>query len=86
MITGIFYPDEGTILLNGKKFNPDEDAARIGYMPEERGLYKKMKIGEQAIYLARLKGLVHIRSHCSGSKTGSPVLKCKPGGIKKLKI
>ncbi len=57
MITGIFYPDEGNILLNGKKFNPEEDASRIGYMPEERGLYKKMKIGEQAIYLARLKGL-----------------------------
>jgi ABC-2 type transport system ATP-binding protein len=57
MITGIFYPDEGTIQLNGKKFNADKDAARIGYMPEERGLYKKMKIGEQAVYLARLKGL-----------------------------
>lgn len=57
MITGIFYPDEGTIQLNGKKFNADEDSTRIGYMPEERGLYKKMKIGEQAIYLARLKGL-----------------------------
>jgi ABC-2 type transport system ATP-binding protein len=57
MITGIFYPDEGTILFNGKKFNGDEYAARIGYMPEERGLYKKMKIGEQAIYFARLKGM-----------------------------
>ena len=57
MITGIFYPDEGSILLQGKKFNADADSARIGYMPEERGLYKKMKIGEQAIYLARLKGL-----------------------------
>jgi ABC-2 type transport system ATP-binding protein len=57
MVTGIFYPDEGTITLNGRKFNADEDSARIGYMPEERGLYKKMKIGEQAIYLARLKGL-----------------------------
>jgi ABC-2 type transport system ATP-binding protein len=57
MITGIFYPDEGSILFNGKKFNPDGDSARIGYMPEERGLYKKMKIGEQAVYLARLKGL-----------------------------
>jgi ABC-2 type transport system ATP-binding protein len=57
MITGIFYPDEGSILLNGKKFNPEEDPARIGYMPEERGLYKKMKIGEQAIYFGRLKGL-----------------------------
>ncbi|HEY4154465.1 MAG TPA: ATP-binding cassette domain-containing protein [Puia sp.] len=57
MITGIFYPDEGNIQLDGKKFNPDQDASRIGYMPEERGLYKKMKIGEQAIYLAQLKGL-----------------------------
>jgi ABC-2 type transport system ATP-binding protein len=57
MITGIFYPDEGHILLDGRKFDPERDAARIGYMPEERGLYKKMKIGEQAIYLARLKGL-----------------------------
>src|SRR5450631_2775827 len=57
MITGIFYPDEGSIRLNGKKFNPDEDSSHIGYMPEERGLYKKMKIGEQALYFARLKGL-----------------------------
>ncbi len=57
MITGIFYPDEGQILFNGKPFDPAADVARIGYMPEERGLYKKMKIGEQALYLARLKGL-----------------------------
>jgi ABC-2 type transport system ATP-binding protein len=57
MITGIFYPDEGEILLNGKTFDPVNDVGRIGYMPEERGLYKKMKIGEQAVYLAQLKGL-----------------------------
>jgi ABC-2 type transport system ATP-binding protein len=57
MITGIFYPDSGDILLKGKKFEPETDAKYIGYMPEERGLYKKMKIGEQALYLARLKGL-----------------------------
>ncbi|MEY2917093.1 MAG: hypothetical protein RIS73_807 [Bacteroidota bacterium] len=57
MITGIFYPDSGEILLKGKKFDPENDAKYIGYMPEERGLYKKMKIGEQALYLARLKGL-----------------------------
>src|SRR5436190_12731074 len=57
MITGIFYPDEGQILFDGKKFNPINDVVHIGYMPEERGLYKKMKIGEQAIYLAQLKGL-----------------------------
>lgn len=57
MITGIFYPDSGNILLNGKQFDPINDILKIGYMPEERGLYKKMKIGEQAIYLARLKGM-----------------------------
>jgi ABC-2 type transport system ATP-binding protein len=57
MITGIFYPDEGEILFNGKRFNPEQDVSQIGYMPEERGLYKKMKIGDQALYLARLKGL-----------------------------
>jgi ABC-2 type transport system ATP-binding protein len=57
MITGIFYPDEGEILFNGKHFNASEDIGNIGYMPEERGLYKKMKIGEQALYLAQLKGM-----------------------------
>ncbi|GAB2827515.1 ABC transporter ATP-binding protein [Ferruginibacter profundus] len=57
MITGIFYPDSGDINLKGKKFDPENDAKYIGYMPEERGLYKKMKIGEQALYLAQLKGL-----------------------------
>jgi len=57
MITGIFYPDQGEIIFNGNKFDPMQDALFIGYMPEERGLYKKMKIGEQALYLARLKGL-----------------------------
>ncbi len=57
MITGIFYPDSGNILFEGEKFDPVKDIARIGYMPEERGLYKKMKIGEQALYLAMLKGL-----------------------------
>ncbi|MDR3711174.1 MAG: ATP-binding cassette domain-containing protein [Puia sp.] len=57
MLTGIFYPDEGSILFKGRRFDPLKDIAQIGYMPEERGLYKKMKIGEQAVYLARLKGL-----------------------------
>ncbi len=57
MITGIFYPASGQILFDGKKFNALDDSRNIGYMPEERGLYKKMKIGEQALYLARLKGL-----------------------------
>jgi ABC-2 type transport system ATP-binding protein len=57
MITGIFYPDEGSIRFQGRPFDPERDIIQIGYMPEERGLYKKMKIGEQALYLARLKGL-----------------------------
>lgn len=57
MITGIFYPDGGSITFDGKPFDPMNDVSKIGYMPEERGLYKKMKIGEQAMYLAQLKGL-----------------------------
>ena len=57
MLTGIFYPDQGQILFSGKKFDPVNDVIQIGYMPEERGLYKKMKIGEQAVYLSQLKGL-----------------------------
>jgi ABC-2 type transport system ATP-binding protein len=57
MITGIFYPDSGHIQFDGKEFDPLNDIVKIGYMPEERGLYKKMKIGEQILYLAQLKGL-----------------------------
>ena len=54
MITGIFYPDEGQIVFDGKKFDPINDVGHIGYMPDESGLYKKMKIGEQTMYLAQL--------------------------------
>src|SRR5215204_7381376 len=61
MITGILYPDEGEVIFEGNRFDPMKDVERIGYMPEERGLYKKMKIGEQALYLAQLKGLT--KSH-----------------------
>jgi ABC-2 type transport system ATP-binding protein len=57
MITGIFYPDAGSIIFDGKPFDSINDISKIGYMPEERGLYKKMKIGEQTLYLAQLKGL-----------------------------
>jgi ABC-2 type transport system ATP-binding protein len=56
IINQITAPDSGTILLDGKKLAPSH-IRDIGYLPEERGLYKKMEVGEQAIYLARLKGL-----------------------------
>ena len=56
IINRITAPDSGEVIFDGHPFAP-EDVARIGYLPEERGLYKKMKVGEQAIYLARLKGL-----------------------------
>jgi len=56
MITTITGPDEGTILLDGKKLN-SRSPEKIGYMPEERGLYKKMKVGEHLLYLSQLKGL-----------------------------
>ncbi|HWJ92773.1 MAG TPA: ATP-binding cassette domain-containing protein [Flavisolibacter sp.] len=62
MITGILFPDEGRIVFEGRDFNPLKDIEKIGYMPEERGLYKKMKIGEQALYLAQLKGLDKARA------------------------
>lgn len=56
MINNIIKPDSGSILFDGKPLSAS-DVARIGYLPEERGLYRKMKVGEHAIYLARLKGL-----------------------------
>jgi ABC-2 type transport system ATP-binding protein len=56
IINQIIAPDEGEIFLKGKRLVPS-DIARIGYLPEERGLYKKMNVGEQAVYLSRLKGL-----------------------------
>lgn len=56
MITRILYPDAGSILFNGQPLS-EKHTESIGYMPEERGLYKKMKVGEHLIYLGRLKGL-----------------------------
>ena len=56
IINQITAPDSGEVYLNGEKLNQSH-INRIGYMPEERGLYKKMEIGEQMIYLARLKGM-----------------------------
>lgn len=58
ILNRITLPDSGEVLFDGR---PQEaaDVMRIGYLPEERGLYKKMKVGEQALYLAQLKGLSH---------------------------
>ena len=56
IINHIIRPDSGTLLFDGHPMT-DADVVRIGYLPEERGLYKKMRVGEQAVYLARLKGL-----------------------------
>ena len=56
MINYIILPDEGEVLINGLKAGA-QTQKMIGYMPEERGLYKKMKVGEQLLYLAQLKGL-----------------------------
>ncbi len=58
IINQILAPDHGTLWFRDQALRP-EDIARIGYLPEERGLYKKMSVGEQAVYLARLKGLSH---------------------------
>lgn len=56
MINNILAPDSGTITINGQIASP-ETQKMIGYMPEERGLYKKMKVGEQLLYLTQLKGM-----------------------------
>lgn len=56
MITSITQADQGEIFIDGEKLNVNSPQ-KIGYLPEERGLYKKMKVGEQLLYLARLKGL-----------------------------
>jgi ABC-2 type transport system ATP-binding protein len=56
IINQISIPDKGEVFFDGKKLHPN-DVSYIGYLPEERGLYKSMKVGEQALYLAQLKGL-----------------------------
>ncbi len=56
IINRITAPDAGRVIFNGHDITPD-DVYSIGYMPEERGLYKKMKVGEQAIFFAQLKGM-----------------------------
>ncbi|MCX6283975.1 MAG: ATP-binding cassette domain-containing protein [Bacteroidetes bacterium] len=62
IINQIIAPDEGKLFYNGRELQPN-DIYNIGYLPEERGLYKKMTIGEQAMYLAQLKGLSKQEAH-----------------------
>lgn len=59
IINRITAPDSGKVYFNGRESQPN-DIYQIGYLPEERGLYKKMKVGEQAVYLAQLKGLPYM--------------------------
>lgn len=83
IINQITGPDKGEVFFNGEHLSP-KHVDFIGYLPEERGLYKKMSVGEQVMYLAQLKGLkkqMQKLSYNSGSKN----LKLKIGGIKKLK-
>ncbi len=62
IINQITGPDNGEVWFDGEKLHPSH-TTRIGYLPEERGLYRKMKLGEQAVYLARLKGLNNQEAH-----------------------
>ena len=62
IITRITAPDSGEVRIDGRP-SRGEDVYRIGYLPEERGLYKKMKVGEQAMYLAQLRGLSKKDAH-----------------------
>jgi ABC-2 type transport system ATP-binding protein len=57
IINQITAPDSGQLYFEGRPLKAD-DIYQIGYLPEERGLYKKMKVGEQALYLAQLKGMI----------------------------
>ncbi len=64
IINKITAPDSGELLFDGRAMVQD-DIFRIGYLPEERGLYKKMKVGEQALYLSRLKGMSRADAYAS---------------------
>ena len=62
IINQVTAPDSGEVYFMGRRIQRD-DVAQIGYLPEERGLYRKMKVGEQVLYLARLKGLSKVDAH-----------------------
>ncbi len=61
IINRITAPDSGKVLFSGRELEP-KDIYRIGYLPEERGLYKKMKVGDQAVFFAQLKGLSKVEA------------------------
>lgn len=67
IINQIIEADQGDVLIQGKKLTPDH-IKMIGYLPEERGLYKKMKVGEQLVYLGRLRGLSHKEAITRGKR------------------
>lgn len=67
IVNRITAPDSGRVLFDGREMVPS-DVERIGYLPEERGLYKKMKVGEQALYLSRLKGMSRADAYASLQK------------------
>ena len=67
IINQITIPDNGGVYLDGEQLRPDH-IQHIGYLPEERGLYKTMKVGEQALYLAQLKGLSESEAKKKSSK------------------
>ena len=58
IVNRITIPTSGEVFFDGRRIT-DADVARIGYLPEERGLYRKMEVGDQALYLAQLKGMTH---------------------------
>lgn len=62
IITRITAPDSGEVMIDGRPYR-NEDIYNIGYLPEERGLYRKMKVGEQAMYLAQLRGMSKKEAH-----------------------
>jgi len=83
IINQITAPDSGSLFFHSEKLKP-EDTHKIGYLPEERGLYKKMQVGEQALYLAQLKGLSK-QDAAKRLNDGSKNLKFSPGGSEKWK-
>ncbi len=82
MVNQIIAPDSGHLRFQGLEMTPAH-ARQIGYLPEERGLYKKMKVGEQALYLAQLKGMDPKVAKAKLKKIGLYAGNCRAGGTRK---